>query len=157
LNFQRYTDGQAYMVRWRHPTVESSDRLGVEMEHYHERLGEPLFMGVIIGPDCVAPDPPTRDALLRGHDRVYDCCLCVRLVFIGGSLRQTMMRRVVSAITVATGMRGRGIAVDRSVAALARTAQQMIGANPADVVRRLGAEKMLDANELALAESELRR
>lgn len=157
MTYQRYHDGQVFIVRWRHPTVEASDRLGAEMEQYHERLGEPLFMGVIVGPDCVTPDPATREALLRGHDRVYDCCLCIRMVFIGGSLRQTMMRSVVTGITIATGLRGKGIAVDRSIAALARTAQQMLGSNPAEVVRRLEAAGMLDASEMTAAENELRR
>jgi hypothetical protein len=156
LNYQRHTDGQAFLVRWRHPTVESATRLGVEMEQYHERVGEPLFMGVIIGPDCVAPDPATRDALLRGHDRVYELCSCVRLVFIGGSLRQVMMRRVVTAITIATGMRGKGIAVDRSVAALTRTAERMIGADAAQLLRRLEVAGLLHASEFTAAELELR-
>jgi hypothetical protein len=157
LNYQRYHDGPAFIVRWRHPTVEASDRLGVEMEQYHERVGEPLFMGVIVGPDCPAPDPATREALLRGHDRIYDCCLCIRMVFIGGSLRQTMMRSVVTGITIATGLRGKGIAVDRSVAAMARTAQQMLGMNPVEVLRRLESCGMLDANEMTASEAELRR
>lgn len=157
MNYQRYHDGQAFMVRWRHPTPEASERLGNEMEQYHERLGEPLFMGVIVGPDCVAPDPQTREALLRGHDRIYDCCLCIRMVFIGGSLRQSMMRSVVTGITIATGLRGKGIAVDRSIAALARTAQQMLGINPVEVMRRLEAAGMLDPTELAAAAAELPR
>jgi hypothetical protein len=157
LNYQRYHDGQAFMVRWRHPTVEASDRLGAEMEQYHERIGEPLFMGVIVGPDCVVPDLTTREALLRGHDRIYDCCLCIRMVFIGGSLRQAMMRSVVTGITIATGLRGKGIAVDRSVSAMAKTAQQMLGIHPAEVLRRLESAGMLDANELTTSEAELRR
>lgn len=157
MNYQRYHEGQAFMVRWRHPTVESSDRLGAEMERYHECVGEPLFMGVIVGPDCIAPDPATGEALLRGHDRVYDCCLCIRMVFIGGSLRQSMMRSVVTGITIATGLRGKGIAVDRSVAALARTAQQMLGVNPVEILRRLEGAGMLDASEMTAAEVELRR
>jgi len=157
VNYQRYHDGQLFMVRWRHPTVEASDQLGAEMEQYHERLGEPLFMGVIVGPDCVAPDPQAREALLRGHDRIYDCCLCIRMVFLGATLRQSLMRSVVTGITIATGLRGKGIAVDRSVGALARTTQQMLGCDPAEVLRRLESAGMLDATELATAQADLQR
>lgn len=155
MTYQRFHEGQLFIVRWRHPTVTASEQLGDEMERYHEQLGEPLLMGVVIGAECVAPDAATREALLRGHDRVYDFCSTIRMVFIGGSLRQTMMRSVVTGITIATGMRGKGVAVERSVASLARTAEQMLGTNPVELVERLAAVDMLDASELATALAEL--
>lgn len=155
--YQRYQDGQLFVVRWRQPTVESERQLGDEVEQRHEQLGEPLLMGVIIGPDCVAPDAATREALLRGHDRVYDFCSSVRMVFIGGTLRQTVMRSVVTGITIATGMRGKGVAVERSVAGLAKTAEQMLGTNPHALLAQLAAVHMLDEAELASAQADLRR
>lgn len=154
MSYQRFHDGQMFIVRWRHPTPESSARLADEMEAYHELVGEPLFMGVIVGPDCVAPDSTTREALLRGHDRVYDCCVCIRMVFIGGSLRQTMMRSVVTGITIATGLRGKGISVERSVSAMARSAQQMCGIDSGKLLRCIQHAGMLDSAEMA-SESEL--
>lgn len=155
--YQRYQDGQLFVVRWRQPTVASETQLADEMEQRHEQLGEPLLMGVIIGPDCVAPDAATREALLRGHDRVYDFCSSVRMVFIGGTLRQAVMRSVVTGITIATGMRGKGVAVERSVAGLAKTAEQMLGTNPYSLLDHLHSVAMLDDAELAAALAELRR
>ncbi len=155
MNYQRFIEGQTFVVRWREPTVEAAGRLADELERLHERLGEPLMLAILIGPDCPPPDARTSEALLEGHDRIYDCCIGVRMVFIGGSIRQTLMRSVMAGITLATGLRGKGFAVDKSVAALAKVIQSATRLWPIDLVRGLEQAGMLEPDEVAQALEDL--
>lgn len=105
-------------------------------------------MGVIIGPDCAVPDAATREALLRGHERVCDSCSSIHMTFLGGTLRQAAMRSVVTGFVIATGMRGKDVAVERSAGGLAATVEKSLGVQPRVLLEDLVVAGMLDVPEL---------
>lgn len=141
-------DRELFVVRWRNPTVASARALSPLMERHHHEIGAPLFFAPIVGPDCPPPDLATREALLRGHDRVYDCCQAVRMVVIGNDLRQTIMRSVITAMTLAAGLRGKAFNVDKSVRDMVAVAERALGRDPEDIISKLLAHGLVTAEEL---------
>lgn len=143
--YQQYKDGKLFIVRWRRPTTDAAQKLAEEVLGHSQRIGQPLLLGVIIGPDCAVPDAATREALLRGHDQVYDSCSSIRMVFLGGTLRQTAMRSVVTGMVIAVSMRGKGVEVERSAVGLASSVGELLGTNPHMLLDNLVAAGILDA------------
>jgi hypothetical protein len=141
-------DRELVVVRWRSPTVASARGLHPVLERHHQEIGAPLFFAAIVGPDCPPPDNPTREAMLRGHDRLYECCRTIRMVVIGTTLRQTVMRSVITAMTLAAGLRGKAFALDKSIRDMVKVAEQMLGRDAAEINAKLLAARVSTAEEL---------
>jgi hypothetical protein len=141
-------DGELVVVRWRRPTVASARGLHPVIERHYQQLGAPLFFAAIVGPDCPPPDHPTREALLRGHDRLFECCRTIRLVVIGDNLRQRVMRSVITAMTLAAGLRGKAFTVDKTVRDMVGVAEQTLGRDLDEIVGKLLAAGLATVEEL---------
>jgi hypothetical protein len=141
-------DSELVVVRWRRPTIASARGLQLVLERHHQEIGAPLFFAAIVGPDCPPPDNATREALLRGHDRVYECCRTIRMVVIGNNLRQTVMRSVITAMTLAAGLRGKAFTVDKTVRDMVGVAAQTLGRDAAELVGKLLAAGVATVEEL---------
>lgn len=141
-------DRDLIVVRWRRPTVASARGLHPVLERHHHEIGLPLFFAAIVGPDCPPPDNPTREALLRGHDRLYDCCRTIRMVVIGSTFRQTVMRSAITAMTLAAGLRGKAFTVDKTVNDMVDVAEQTLGRNAEQLITQLIDGGLVTAEEL---------
>lgn len=147
-DFDLLIDRELLVVRWRNPTVAAARELSSLMERHYHDIAAPLFFAAIVGSDCPPPDNPTREALLRGHDRIYDCCRTVRMVVIGNNVRQTVMRSVITAMTLAAGLRGKAFSVDKSVRDMVEVAQQSLGRDPERMLAKLLAAGLVTGDEL---------
>lgn len=143
-------DRELLVVRWRNPSTAAARALGTLMERHHHEIAAPLFFAAIVGPDCPPPDNPTREALLRGHDRVYDCCRTVRMVVIGSNIRQTVMRSVITAMTLAAGLRGKAFNVDKTVRGMVAIAEQSLARDAEEIVAKLLRQGLVTADELEI-------
>lgn len=141
-------DRELAVVRWRRPTAEASRRLLGLLERHHREVGLPLFFAVIVGPECPPPDGPAREAFLRGHDHLYECCRTVRMVVIGSNLRQTVMRSVITAMTLAAGLRGKAFTVDKSVRDMVGVAEQTLHRDADEIIGKLIAGGLVSREEL---------
>jgi fructose-1-phosphate kinase PfkB-like protein len=88
--------------------------------------------------------------MLRQHERIYDLTQVVRAVVLGGSIRQTVMRSVMTAMTLAAGLRGQPFAVDKSVDDLARVVQQTLGRDADQLLRAMVENGIVSATEAGL-------
>jgi hypothetical protein len=147
-DYDLFIDRELVVVRWRSPTVASARGLHPLIERHYQELGSPLFFAAIVGPDCPPPDNPTREALLRGYDRIYECCRTVRMVVIGSSWRQTVMRSVITAMTLAAGLRGKAFAVDKTIGEMARVAEETLGRSAEQIIAALGDAGLVTPDEL---------
>jgi hypothetical protein len=147
-NYDLLIDRELVVVRWRRPTAASARLLHPQIERHHDELGAPLLFAAIVGPDCPPPDNLAREALLRGHDRIYDCCRSVHMVVIGVTLRQTVMRSVITAMTLAAGLRGKAFQVSKTVGDLARVAEQSLGWDAEQILAGLLEAGLVGADEL---------
>lgn len=141
-------DRELVVVRWRQPTVESANQLHHVLARHQAELGRPLFFAIIIGPDCPPPDLATRDALLRGHDQVVRACQTVRMVLVGDSMRQTVMRTIVIALNLAASLRGKRVEVDKDIHELVAVIEQVLGRTRDATIQLLLDANMLEPDEL---------
>jgi hypothetical protein len=141
-------DRELVVLRWRRPTVEAARGVPPVLVRHQQEIGSPLFYAGIIGPDCPPPDNQTREAMLRGYDRFYECCRTVRLVVIGSTLRQTVMRSVITAMTLAAGLRGKAFALDKSVRDMIKVAEQSLGRDGRELAAALLAAGLVTPEEL---------
>jgi hypothetical protein len=143
-------DHELVVVRWRRPTIASARGLHPQLERHHHQIGAPLFFAAIVGADCPPPDHPTREALLRGHDRIYECCRSIRMVVLGTNLRQTVMRSVITAMTLAAGLRGKAFSVDKTIRDMVAVAGQTLDRDPSQIMEKLLAAGVATSEELAV-------
>lgn len=143
-------DRELVVVRWRRPTIASARGLHPALERHHQQISAPLFFAAIVGPDCPPPDNATREALLRGHDRLYECCRTIRMVVLGHNLRQTVMRSVITAMTLAAGLRGKAFTVDKTVRDMVGVAEQTLGRDADEIISKLLAAGVATIEELSM-------
>ncbi|MFO7562452.1 MAG: hypothetical protein R6X02_07400 [Enhygromyxa sp.] len=141
-------DRELVVVRWRRPGVASARGLHPQLERHHFEIDTPLFLAVIVGPDCPPPDTATREALLRAHDRLFDCCQSVRMVVIGDKPRRAAMRSVITAMTLAAGLRGKAFEVDETIRDMAEIAGGSLERSAEEIVGRLLDAKLATCEEL---------
>lgn len=146
--YDLHADGELFVVRWRRPTEPAARALALAVEGHFEQVGRPLVLVVLVGADCPTPEPRAREALLSGHDRVYECCRSIRAVVVGAGIRRQLMRGVLTAMTLAAGLRGKGFAIDRSVTGMADFAADSLGRDPARLLDQLVGAGLLAADEL---------
>ncbi|PRQ07079.1 hypothetical protein [Enhygromyxa salina] len=149
--YELFVDRELFVVRWRDPTDAGARGLAVEVERQHRVVGIPLVFVFVIGPDCPPPSKQTAELMLRHHERIYDITQTVRALVLGGSLRQTVMRSVLTAMTLAAGLRGQPFAVDKTTADLARVVQQMLGRDADQLVQAMIANGIVTAAEAGTA------
>jgi hypothetical protein len=149
-SYDLFVDRELFVVRWRDPTAAGALALSPDIEQHHRKIGVPLFFVFVIGPDCPPPNKQTVEVMLRQHERIYDITQTVRAVVLGGSLRQTVMRSVMTAMTLAAGLRGQPFAVDKTIEDLARVVQQLLGRDHDQLLRDMVASGIVSAAEAGL-------
>ena len=147
-DYDLLVDRELIVIRWRRPTHASASTLHFELVDHAERLGVRPLIAIIIGPDCPPPDHRTRDALLRGHDRLHGYSRDTRLVILGDSLRQRVMRSMVTGMTLAAGLRGKAFHVDRSLSELLVTVSAELGRDPAATLAQLVDAGLIESDEI---------
>jgi hypothetical protein len=141
---------ELFVVRWRNPTSRAGHALSPEIErHYHE-VGRSIFFAILIGPDCPPPNAEAREVMLREHDRIHELTRAVRTVIISGSARQTVMRSVMTAMTLAAGLRGKPFKVDKTVADLAQVIEYTLGYNARSLLESMVMSGIVTPNEAGL-------
>ncbi len=141
-------DRELVVVRWRDPKVRSAHGLQAALERHYYEIGAPLFFAAVVGPDCPPPDSETREAMLRGHDRIYEYCRTIRMVFNGTNFRQTVMRSVITAMTLAAGLRGKAFTVDKTIRDTIKVAEQTLGRDADEILTKLLAANIARTDEL---------
>ena len=149
-NYDLFISKELFVVRWREPTEDSARALAPDIERQHLAVGVPLLFVIVIGPDCPPPSRKTAEIMLRHHERIYDLTQTIRAVVLSGSLRQTVMRSVMTAMTLAAGLRGQPFAVDKTIQDLARVVQQMLGQDAEQLVRAMVENGIVSAEEAGL-------
>ncbi|WP_052546151.1 hypothetical protein [Enhygromyxa salina] len=149
-SYELFVDRELFVVRWRNPTEEGAHALALEVEKQHREIGVPLVFVFVVGSDCPPPSKQTAEVMLRRHERVYDITQTVRAVVLGGSLRQTVMRSVMTAMTLAAGLRGQPFAVDKTMEELARVVQHMLGRDADQLLRAMVANGIINTDEAGL-------
>lgn len=141
-----FNDGRFVSIRWIAPNPDVAVELAYEVERIHDEVGD-LFFAPIVGVDCPPPDPATREALLQGHDVVFECIDTMRFVILGNSISRRLMRSVMTAMTLATGLRGQGFIIEKSIPAMAGVAASVLDINADDLVDKLIAAGMVSPKE----------
>lgn len=85
--------------------------------------------------------------MLDQHARIYEITRAVHLVIIGTSIRQTLMRSVVTSMTLLAGLRGQPFGVSKSVRGLAKVVTQELGRDAEEVLATLVANGIVSAEE----------
>ncbi|MCA9683321.1 MAG: hypothetical protein KC457_14070, partial [Myxococcales bacterium] len=147
--FTLYQEGRFVALRWHTPNPDAVHALSDIVEDAHDRHG-PVLLCPIIGPECPPPDGATREAFTDTYDLVHDCSQSVRLVVLGAGARQSFMRGVITTLTVATGLRGQGFVVDKSIRETVRIAEQTLGLDGEALLRALIEGGLVSAEESKL-------
>lgn len=145
--FQLFERGPLLLVRWRRPTIEASARLARAIEQRAKTQGHKLFFAAIIGVDCPAPSQAVRDVLVADYQRSYAHCEVARMVILGSGMGRALVRSVLAGMGLATGLRGKGFAVDGSIRELAEAAERAHGTRASELVAELRAAELLGADE----------
>lgn len=145
-----FIDSELFVVRWRDPNLAGTMDLSQEIEAHHRKIGVPLLFVFMIGVDCPPPSKQNAEIMLRQYEGIYDLTQNVRAVVLSGSLRQTVMRSVMTAMTLAAGLRGQPFAVDRTVEDLALVIQQKLGCDAHQLRKQMVANGIVTAKEAGL-------
>lgn len=146
-NYCFFSHGRYAAIRWEHPTPAAAGRITELVESVHEQQNEQLFFTPIIDPTTTPPDGATREVLMRDYDRVYECAVALRLVILGSSFRETVMRSVLAGVTLAAGLRGKGFAVDKSIPDMIKIAEQTLKIDGEDLITRMIEAELVSAKE----------
>lgn len=147
-DFQVLTDAALFVVRWRNPSVAGARALSPLVRRHRAEIGMPVFLAVLIGPDCPPPSPQAREVMLREHDQLHELTQAVRIVIIGSGARRALMRSVLTAMTLAASLRGKPFKVDVDVTELIRSASEMLGGDQQALVERMIASGIVSADEI---------
>ena len=147
-DYELLLDRELIVVRWRLPNPGAVGNLHFELIDHAERIGLRPVFAIIIGADCPPPDHTTRDALLRGYDRFHGYSRDVRLVVLGDTIRQRVMRSMVTAMTLAAGLRGKAFHVDRNLSELLATVAAELGRDPATTLAQLVDAGLIEPDEI---------
>ena len=150
-DYQVFTDRALFVVRWRNPTSKAARALTPAIQAHRSSVGKPVFFAILIGPDCAPPSPEAREVMLREHDQIHELTQAVRTVIIGGTARQTIMRSVMTAMTLAAGLRGKPFKVDRTVQDLAKVVAQTLGGDTDALLEKMLASGIVSATDLGQA------
>jgi hypothetical protein len=148
-DYHLFIDRELVGIRWRCATPEAANTLYPRLIAHARTLSTELFIAIILGPDCPPPDQQTRDALLRGHDRLYPYCRDTRMVVLGDGVRQQVLRGVITSMTLVAALRGRPFHRDAQLGGLLAAISATLGREPATTLAQLHTRGLLSAAELA--------
>jgi hypothetical protein len=141
-------DHELVGIRWRCATLDAASTLYPRLVAHAEALSVELSIAVIIGPDCPPPAPQARDALLRGHDRLFPHCRDLCLVVLGDGLRQQVLRRVITGMTLVAALRGRPFQHCRRLEDLLEAIAATSSREPSSILAQLLGAGLLSPDEL---------
>lgn len=111
------TDADLFVLRWKRPTVAALLRLTETLRARAERVGGPLFYIALVSVEEDPPDEATRSAILDSVAQTDAFVSSIRLVIVGSGFKATLVRSGMTAMTLASGLRGYPFRVARNVPA----------------------------------------
>ena len=148
--YDLFVDGDLFIVRWRNPTEAAARALASNLERQNGEHGAPLFFAILIGPECPPPSKVVREVMLRQHDRIYELTKSVHVVVMPGTVRQTVMRSVMTGMKLAAGLRGQPFCVDKTVPDLAQVIEKNLGRQPTELLLAMIESGMINHEEAGL-------
>ncbi|MFV8750516.1 hypothetical protein ACNOYE_08180 [Nannocystaceae bacterium ST9] len=153
--FQSFVHGRILVIRWLEPSPTGARELSRLVQRSHAAAGEPLFLAGVVSAKCPTPNTEERRALNVEHEQVADLLLSSRIVVLGRSFRQSLMRSVLANILMIARGKGRGFVIDSSAIEMAEAAHELVGVDTRWLIGRLLDVGVLlpDEVELPLAAS----
>lgn len=145
MHFDAFVQNHLVIVRLRCPDVETSRGIARLVIDHHRQLQRELVFVLIIGTDCPMPEPDARRQLARDQARLEPCCASTRTVILGGELRQTLARSLVTGFSMLPG-RSRP-QLDASIDEMLTALEHSVGTDPSWLRSRLINEGLICARE----------
>ena len=145
--YKSYVRDRLIVTRWVQPTPEGIRELSRLVRKQHEQREDKLFLASVIGPECPVPNNESRKTMAEEHDQLREILLSSRMVLLGQSIRQAMMRSVLAGLGMLLGRRVH-YEIDTSANALFEAIEDKLALQRKQISRQLVEAEVLLPEEV---------
>lgn len=154
--FEHIVERELFALRWREPNPEAVGDLNRVIAQRAAEFGAPLIVITILEADTPVPDRATRTAFEEGMlSHGSDVVASYHAVLVGGGLKVTIMRSILTGLMLVVGVRGMKAMVHKELADMAAFIGQQDGHDARRFLDWLGRHAFIPGAELEDARSKL--